>query len=55
MIPIVKCKDKNKLLCILNYRYPLKNYVLEFPGGCIDEGEDHREAAKREFEEETGI
>lgn len=29
--------------------------MLEFPGGCIDDDESHKDAAKREFEEETGI
>ena len=42
-------------MCILNYRYPLKSYVLEFPGGCVDKGETYIQAAKRELEEETGI
>ena len=57
IIPIIKYKTtkKKKLLTILNYRYPLSKYILEFPGGAIDKNETYKEAAIRELKEETGF
>lgn len=37
------------------YRYPLKQIILEFPGGSIDDDETPLDAAKRELAEETGF
>jgi len=36
------------------YRHPYKQYVLEFPAGGIEPGEDPVQAAGRELTEETG-
>jgi len=47
--------DNERFIMIRQYRYPLKREMIEFPGGSIDEGEQPLEAAKREFEEETGL
>ncbi len=46
---------ENKFVLVNNYRYPLDEYVLEFPAGLIDQGETPLEAAERELEEETGF
>lgn len=36
------------------YRHPYRQYLLEFPAGGIEVGEDPLRAAARELEEETG-
>ena len=46
---------KDRILLIRQYRYPLGEYVYEFPAGLVDEGENFREAAIREVKEETGL
>jgi ADP-ribose pyrophosphatase len=51
---VVGYKDEHFVM-VRQYRYPLKRIMTEFPGGKIDEGESPLDAAKREFEEETGF
>lgn len=36
------------------YRYPVKQVMIEFPAGKIDPGEDVLACARRELQEETG-
>lgn len=48
-------KEAKKIICIKEFRVPLNDYIYEFPAGLIDEGEDFRQAAKRELKEETGL
>lgn len=45
----------DKVVLIRQYRYPLDNYVYEFPAGLVEAGEDYHEAAVREVREETGL
>ena len=48
-------ENKDKVVLIRQYRYPLGGYVYEFPAGLVEEGEDMQEAAIREMFEETGL
>ena len=47
--------EKDKVVLIRQYRYPLGGYVYEFPAGLVEDGEDMLEAAIREMYEETGL
>jgi ADP-ribose pyrophosphatase len=46
--------DGEHLILVRQYRYPLRQEILEFPGGGFEAHEDPLQAAKREFQEETG-
>lgn len=52
---MVMAYDDPAFIMIRQYRYPLHQAVIEFPGGSIDGDEDPLDAAKREFKEETGF
>lgn len=43
-----------RFVLIRQYRHSVGEYVLEIPGGSLEEGEDPAEAAGRELLEETG-
>lgn len=47
--------EKDKLVLIRQYRYPLGGYAYEFPAGLIEDGEDMLSAGIREMYEETGL
>lgn len=51
---IATLKPDDKILLIRQYRPPLDQYVIEFPAGLIDPGENAAETALRELREETG-
>lgn len=53
-VVIVALKDKDTILLVKQYRYPLKSVNIELPAGKLEIGEDPDYAAKRELEEETG-
>ncbi len=46
---------KDRLVLIRQYRYPIDDYVYEFPAGLAEPGEDPVQAGVREFFEETGL
>ncbi len=46
---------RDKVVLIRQYRYPINDFVYEFPAGLVEEGEDWKEAAAREMHEETGL
>ena len=48
-------EQKDKVVLIRQYRYPLGGYCYEFPAGLVEDGEDMLEAGIREMYEETGL
>ncbi|MGE5363636.1 MAG: NUDIX hydrolase [Bacteroidota bacterium] len=51
---IVPVTEDGKIVMISQYRYPLKQVLLELPAGKLEINEDPMECARRELEEETG-
>lgn len=51
---IIAIQD-NKLVMIKHFRKPVEDVLIEIPAGCVEKNETPIEAAKREFEEETGF
>lgn len=51
VIPVL---DSGSLLFERQYRYPLRQVLIEFPAGKIDPGEEAFTTAQRELLEETG-
>lgn len=48
-------ENQDKVVLIRQYRFPIADYVYEFPAGLVDPGEDMLTAAIREMHEETGL
>ena len=48
-------ENRDKVVLIRQYRYPVGRYVYEFPAGLVDDGEDLLTAGTREMYEETGL
>ena len=55
IIYVVYGDKKDKLVLIKQFRYPINDYVYEFPAGLVENGEDMLKAAIREMYEETGL
>ena len=52
---VVPMKDDKTVLLIRQYRHAAGGYILEIPAGKLDSGEDPRDCAARELEEEIGF
>ena len=48
-------ENKDRVVLIRQYRYPLGGYCYEFPAGLVEPGENMLEAGIREMYEETGL
>lgn len=48
-------ENRDKVVLIRQFRYPLGDYVYEFPAGLVEPGEDMLQAGIREMYEETGL
>ena len=53
-VVLLGIRDDGLIPFVRQLRYPMQEEVLELPAGKLDPGEDPREAAAREMEEETG-
>lgn len=51
---VVLAIHEDKILFVKQFRYPMKEVLLELPAGKLEKGEDPFLAGKRELEEETG-
>jgi len=54
VIIIAKLKPSGRYILIRQFRPPTDSYILEFPAGLVDNGENHETTATRELLEETG-
>lgn len=48
-------EQRDRVVLIRQFRYPLGDYIYELPAGLVDEGENYHTAAVRELKEETGL
>ncbi len=53
-VVIAAQKSSDTILMVKQFRYPIKETVLELPAGKLEKGEEPFPAAQRELEEETG-
>jgi len=51
---IVALTKDGQVVLVRQYRHGVRDVLLEFPGGVVEDGEDPLEGAKRELLEETG-
>ena len=51
----VLCEQDGKILMVRQFRYAYKREIWEIPAGKVNAGEDFKETAFRELEEEGGI
>lgn len=54
-VNVVALTDQGEFILVNQYRFGTGALSLEVPGGVVDKGETHREAAMRELLEETGF
>lgn len=48
-------QQRDRVVLIRQYRYPLGDYLYEFPAGLVEDGENMTQAGIREMFEETGL
>ena len=51
---VLPVDDRGMVSCVRQFRYPMREELLEAPAGKIEPGEDPRFCAARELGEETG-
>jgi ADP-ribose pyrophosphatase len=53
-VMVIAIRDDGRLVMERQYRYPMRQVMIEFPAGKLDPGEDRLVCAQRELLEETG-
>ncbi len=53
-VVIAASDEDGNYICVRQFRQGAEKITTEFPAGCIENGEDPLECAKRELKEETG-
>lgn len=53
-VAVIALNKENKLIMVEQYRKPCERSLVEIPAGKLEKGEDPKQAAIRELEEETG-
>ena len=48
-------EKRDRIVLVRQFRYPIGDYVYEFPAGLVEPGEDVVDAGIREMHEETGL
>ena len=54
-VAVFAMDPEGKVIMVRQYRYPMGEVVLELPAGKLEKGEEPRDSALRELEEETGL
>ena len=54
-VAVLPLDDDGSVVTVRQYRYPLGKALLEVPAGKLERGEEARQCALRELEEETGL
>ncbi|MBS4034787.1 MAG: NUDIX hydrolase [Ignavibacterium sp.] len=51
---VIPVKEDGKIILVKQFRYPIQDWLIEFPAGKLDANENPLICATRELEEETG-
>ena len=54
IVPILEGASGREVVFIKNWRVAVEDWLIELPAGTLEAGEDPKECAARELEEETG-
>ncbi len=54
-VAVLACTDREEILLVKQYRYPIGQVTWEIPAGKLEKGEDPALCAQRELTEETGF